>query len=290
MPCRTGVTRILRSVATEPVDHSRRRAGLWLLAVALVAALVIGAILWATNSDSTRKPDAAPPPPSTTPVSVLPPATPTPTTTTPKPRPKPKVPHDIVRAAAPTSFSFAGKGYTIKATVCGMEYVRPLDPPGEQHHTVCWVQHDFGHAPGTNGKGTTYMLGHAWGQDPEEVLNDISESAMRQVLKEKARGKTRDLPAVPESGMTTVPTYPVTALNHDVITLRTGNGTLRYKVRDAYAVSKEVAGYIRPLMTQSTPNRIVIITCGELHHYDYDYNIIVEAYLSSSKAAPKSKA
>ena len=66
-----------------------------------------------------------------------------------------------------------------------MAYVRPLDPPGEQHHTVCWVQHDFGFAPGSKGRGTTYVLGHSWAEDPLEVLNKVSETG-------DARGAARD--------------------------------------------------------------------------------------------------
>jgi hypothetical protein len=185
-----------------------------------------------------------------------------------------------VGAAGPSAFTYTAKHYTIKASVCGMENVRPLDPPGEQHHTVCWVQHDFGHAPGTNGRGTTYVLGHAWGQDPLEVLNKISETAMRDVLPEIDRG-TRQL-------ISGVVTYPVKHLDGDVITLRTATGVLKYTVRGAYAVAKSDAGYVQPLMNERTRNRVVIITCGELHHVDYDYNIIVSAYLTSSRSlAPR---
>jgi hypothetical protein len=178
-----------------------------------------------------------------------------------------------VAAAPPRRFSYRGKGYTIRASVCGMEYVRPLDPPGEQHHTVCWVQHDFGYAPGSNGRGTTYVLGHAWAQDAREVLNPVSEPAMRQVLAQHST-ESRD----------GIATHPVTALDGDVITLRTPHGVLRYTVRDAYAVAKSQAGNVRSLMAENTRHRVVIITCGELHHVDYDYNIVVEAYLSSSRA------
>jgi hypothetical protein len=263
----------------EPADHSRRRAAVILLATAVAALIVVAGVVWATQRDTKVKPAAAPLPT----VSVAP--TPTPSTPTPtaKPKPKPKpIPHDRVAAAAPAGFSYRGAGYTIKAGVCGMEYVRPLDPPGEQHHTVCWVQHDFGFAPGTNGQGTTYVLGHAWGQDPDEVLNKISSRATRQMLKLKAHNTTRAL-----SG---IPTYPITRLTGDVITLNTPNGQLRYTVRDAYAVAKEQAGYIKSLMAQDTANRVVLITCAELNHVDYDDNIIVEAYLSSSVASGKSKA
>lgn len=204
------------------------------------------------------------------------------TTPAPTPTPKPRrspVPHDFVAAAAPTSFSFRAPNYTIHAHVCGMEYVRPLDPPGEQHHTVCWVQHDFGFAPGSKARGTTYVLGHAWAEDPLEVLNKVSAQAMRQVLPMRAHNRSRLLAGVP--------VYPVTRLDGDAITLRTPTGVLTYTVRDAYAVAKEDAGNVAPLMDQSTRNRVVLITCGELHGVDYDYNVIVDAYLTSSKVQSK---
>jgi hypothetical protein len=181
-----------------------------------------------------------------------------------------------VAAAAPTSFTYSARHYSIRATVCGMAYVRPLDPPGEQHHTVCWVQHDFGFAPGSKARGTTYVLGHSWAEDRREVLNKVSETAMREVLPEVAHHKMHLI--------SNVATYPITRLDGDVITLLTPHGLLRYTVRGAFAVAKQDAGYVRPLMAQQTKNRVVIITCGELHGVDYDYNIIVDAFLTSSKA------
>lgn len=264
-------------IGAEPVDHSRRRAAVILLATALAAVLVVGAMVWLTQRGGDHKKVSAPLPTtiaSAPPVSTSPPPTPTPS-------PTKTVPHDHVAAAAPSSFRYRGHGFTIKADVCGMENVRPLDPPGEQHHTVCWVQHDFGFAPGTNGKGTTYVLGHAWGQDPLEVLNKISAPATKQMLKLKAHNKTRV-----RSGVTT---YPVTALTGDVLTLDTPHGQLRYTVRDAYAVSKLQAGSISSLMAENTPNRVVLITCAELNHVDYDDNIIVEAFLTSSVASGTAK-
>jgi hypothetical protein len=247
-----------------------RRRTVIVVAIA-TAALAVAVGLVVTHRGRSDAPAAAARPPSTSAA----PNTPAVPTQTPSAT---AVPHDVVAAAAPTSFRYAGKGYTIKATVCGMEYVRPLDPPGDQHSTVCWVQHEFGHAPGSSGKGTTYVLGHAWAQDPREVLNRLSEPATRQALQAKAHGTVTQ-----RNG---IPTYPVTALNGDVVTLRTAPGVLRYTVRDAYAVSKEQAGLVKSLMAQSTPNRVVIITCAELGHVDYDYNVIVEAYLSSSRATP----
>jgi hypothetical protein len=263
----------------ETPPPKRRRAPVIVISAALTAVVVVVGVLWATRS-SDHNHSAAEPPPSAHAASPSETASETATgTAQPKPaaatKPKP-VPHDVVAAAAPSTFAFTGASFSIRAHVCGMEYIRPLDPPGEQHHTVCWVQHDFGYAPASNGRGTTYVLGHAWGQDSLEVLNKISETAMRQVLPLRARGKTTDV-----SG---IPTYPVTKLNGYVVTLRTPTGVLRYTVKRAYAVAKPQAGDITSLMAEQTRNRVVIITCGELDHVDYDYNIVVEAYLTSSVA------
>ena len=265
-------------IADEPEGRSRRRAAVILLATALAAVLVVGAMVWLTQRGGTDKPVAAPTLPALTSAAPTTAAVPTPS---PTPTPTKTTPHDHVAAAAPSSFKYRGHGFTINADVCGMENVRPLDPPGEQHHTVCWVLHDFGFAPGTNGKGTTYVLGHAWGQDPLEVLNQISSRATKQMLTLKQHDKTKL-----RSGVTT---YPVTVLTGDTLTLNTPNGQLRYTVRDAYAVAKLQAGAITSLMNENTPNRVVLITCAELNHVDYDDNIIVEAYLSSSVASGKAK-
>ncbi len=266
----------------NPGTVGRRRRVL--LAAAVTAVALAGAVWVATRPHSSAPPAArANPPvaaPSTTPV-PRPAASRPVAAPTRRPAAKRRGPaHDRVAAAAPLGFTMRGSGFTIKADVCGMAYVRPLDPPGEQHHTVCWVQNDFGYAPGSSGRGTTYVLGHAWSRDPEEVLNKLSEAVMQQVLPMRAEGRTRML--------TGVPTYPVNALDGYVVTLRTPRGLLRYTVRDAYAVAKERAGLIQPLMNQNVRNRVVLITCGELHGVDYDYNIIVDAYLSSSVAASAS--
>ena len=260
---------------TEPTPpRNRRRPVLLGISVAVVAALAVTLVVVLNRDSGISSPAAkivgarvARPSPTRTPkVRATPTAVPA----------VPAVPHDFVAAAAPTSFTYAAPHYTIRANVCGMEYVRPLDPPGEQHHTVCWVQHDFGFAPGSKARGTTYVLGHSWAEDRLEVLNKISAPAMREVLPEVAHRRLHLI--------SNVATYPVTRLDGDVITLRTPAGTLRYTVRGAFAVSKADAGYVRPLMAQHTKNRVVIITCGELHGVDYDYNIIVNAFLTSARA------
>jgi hypothetical protein len=154
-----------------------------------------------------------------------------------------------------------------------MNYVRPLDPPGEQHHTVCWVQHNFGYPPGSAGRGTTYILGHAWSVDPLEVLNPVSRRVTAQVLRQH---RTRSLDGIR--------IHPATVLNGDVITLRTATGLLRYTVRSAYAVNKMQTGSISSLMDEHIRNRVVLITCAELHGFDYDYDVVVNAFLTASRA------
>jgi hypothetical protein len=168
----------------------------------------------------------------------------------------------------------AGPRFRIAAHVCPMPYVRPLDPPGEQHHTVCWVERDFGVAPGNPSRGTSYLLGHAWAEDPAEVLNPMSELAMRQVHLQHPRH---------ENG---VPIYPVTDLNGYTITLRTANGQLTYRVTRAFAVSKERAADVRSVMAEHTPNRVVLITCGVRNGVDVDVNVIAYATLVRAVATP----
>jgi hypothetical protein len=41
-------------------------------------------------------------------------------------------------------------------------------------------------------------------------------------------------------------------------------------------------------MDSSIKNRIVIITCAERNGVDYDYNVVVDAYLYSSQKIAKS--
>jgi hypothetical protein len=183
----------------------------------------------------------------------------------------PKIPHDAVAPAAPTAFEMKGAAFDIKASVCQMPNVRPLDPPGDQLHTVCWVESDFGVAPGSNAKGTSYVLGHAWAE-AQLVLNPLSEFAMKHVDEQHPLN---------EAG---VPTYPVKALNGYTITLRTAGGTLTYQVKRAFTVSKLQAGDVPSLMA-NTPKRVVLITCGVRDGRDIDVNVVAYAYLVSSRSA-----
>src|SRR4051794_34739459 len=203
--------------------HRRRKIVIAVVAVAVVAAGITTGVLLSDGPDH-KHPVAQHTPTAVAPLDTTTPTTPAPSTTS-----APPLPHEVVAAAAPTSFELKGASFDIKAHVCGMEYIRPLDPPGEQHHTVCWVREGFGVGPGTK-SGTTYVLGHAWGQDSNEVLNALSESAMKQVLKTKH--------PVPLDG---VDTWPVTSMNGYALTLKTPKGTLTYTVKRTYAVSKSQA-------------------------------------------------
>jgi hypothetical protein len=254
--------------ATTPTPRRARRAPLAGAAAVVAAAAVITGSVW-LHSGRTHHVAT----PATTPTRTAAPApTPAPTVTPTASRAaKPSEVPQAVAKAAPTTFEIKGPKFDIKAHMCGMNNVRPLDPPGEQHHTVCWVQAGFGVAPGSR-SGTTYVLGHSWAEDDQEVLNKLSEPATREVLHVKPHQA---------SG---VPIFPVKALNGYVLTLKTGRGILRYTVKDAYGVPKAQAADVKALMDEQTPNRVVIITCAELNGTDYDYNIIVDAYLTSSVA------
>ncbi|MCU1658317.1 MAG: hypothetical protein JWO57_2973, partial [Pseudonocardiales bacterium] len=232
--------------------------------VVVVAAIaVLAGIGYAALYRPARHPLAVPPatPPATAPSRPAP-------APAPEPAPvaavrRPVVPHQVVASAAPTTFEIKGSAFDIKATVCQMPYIRPLDPPGDQMHTVCWVRDSFGVAPGSKAQGTSYILGHAWAEAPL-VFNPMSEFAMRQV--DQLRPRT-------EHG---VPIFPVTNLNGYQIVLHTPHGVLTYRVTRAFAVAKARAGDVPSLMA-NTPNRVVLITCGVKNGVDVDVNVVVYA-------------
>lgn len=189
-------------------------------------------------------------------------------TPSPGPPAPPAPPHQFVAPAAPARFEISGPAFDITADVCQMENVRPLDPPGDQRHTVCWVREGFGVPPGSDSGGTSYILGHAWAKQPL-VFNPLSELAMREV--------TWQNPEM-QSG---VETFPIRALDGYRVVLRTPRGTLTYTVTRTFAVAKSRAADVGSLMA-NTPNRVVLITCGVKDGLDVDYNVIVDAYLASS--------
>ena len=232
-----------------------------LTAIAAVAIVALGVCLyvfWPTQRHSV----AAPPPPVTTTL----PASPTPT---PTPPPDPRRP---VAAAAPTSFVLTGPAFTVKAKVCPMDYVLPLDPPGDQFHTVCWVRNTFGVAPSYPSTGTSYVLGHAWAE-ADLVLNPLSTYATSFFT--GTNGRIEDGVAV----------FPVPQINGYTLTLGTPTGSLTYTVTETLLMAKEDAIKVKAIMSATTPDRVVLITCAVKNGKDLDDNVVVFASLTASTPA-----
>ncbi|MDT4926610.1 MAG: hypothetical protein QOG01_4323 [Pseudonocardiales bacterium] len=256
-------------MADSPIPEVARRPDRTIIA-ALACALVLGTaavVVYVTTRPSTGHPVVAAPAPT---ASTAPSPTPVALPVAP---PKPAVPHQYVAPAAPTAFTLTGPRFTIKADVCAMPPVFPLDPPGDQHHTVCWVTKGFGVAPGSNSR-TSYVLGHSWAPDRQEVLNRASAVATREIL----RVKPWHLPRA------TI--YPVKGLTGYRLVLKTKTGILTYRVHDTFGVPKTQLGYVKHVMNARVANRIVVITCAELHGVDYEYNVVLNAYLVSSVRKP----
>ncbi|MFN2561557.1 MAG: hypothetical protein ABR571_09725 [Jatrophihabitans sp.] len=224
--------------------------------------MALGALTWYLGS----RPDRSAPPAH----QALPPPVQLtqPRVSVPPTRPGP--PHDLVAPAAPTAFTLTGPRFTIKAHVCAMTNIRPYDPPGEQHHTICWVRGGFGVAPSSEQPATSYLFGHSWAPDAQEVLNKASTVATAELLHAH--------PAMRNG----VPVYPVHALDGYRLVLRTRTGTLIYRVRDVYGVRKNQLGFIRSWLDPTRPGRVVLTTCAERGGVDYDYNVVIEAYLAAS--------
>jgi len=252
----------MRAILTQ-----NRRLLLAVLVCALAAAATIVYLATRGHSD----PAAAANVPST-PASTPPPAA------TPKPRPKPPA-IEPVAPSAPIAFTMSGPKFTITTHVCSMANIIPYDPPGEQHHTICWVRSGFGVAPGTD-RATSYLFGHSWAEDDQEVLNKLSSLATQQVLRGRtARFANVTYGAYASAPHTTTPAYPVRELEGYTIRLRTHTGLLTYKVTSAYGVAKNQLGYLATWQNQHVRNRIVLTTCAEYAGRDYEYNIVVEASL-----------
>lgn len=248
----------------EPTQNapSRRRRRFTIAAACGVAVALVAVLSYVFTRPDGHRAAAAPKPTVTTSTAPTPSATPSST-----------VPREPVAAARPTSFTFTGPRFTIKGHVCPMANIRPYDPPGEQHHTICWVRSGFGVAPSSTQPATSYLFGHAWAQDSQEVLNKASSLATEEILSghpHMAYG---------------VPVYPVHSADGYRLVLRTKTGTLTYVVRSAWAVRKNQLGFIKSWLNPKVPGRVVLTTCAERGGRDYDYNVIWEAYLYSSVSA-----
>jgi len=247
-----------------------RRARWLSAACALLAAVALA--VWLNQSDPTPRkhlytptPVAGPPPPAIAiaPVAVV--------------RSRPKSP-----AKQLSSFVFTGPKFTINANLCTMANIRPYDPPGDEHHNVCWVTGGYGGPPGSLDR-TTFLFGHAWAEDSREVLNKASALATREFLGAKPiqmRSVPPDADYVPFHSTTQV--FPVMSLNGYKIILTTAHATSTYQVGSAYGVRKNLLGDVASWENTRVPKRLVLTTCAELNGVDYDYNVIINADLIST--------
>ncbi|MEO8691570.1 MAG: hypothetical protein ABI397_02175 [Candidatus Saccharimonas sp.] len=141
-------------------------------------------------------------------------------------------------------------------------------------NTAYWVEDSLGTAPGSDANKSTFILGHAWGED-FRVFNTMSNRALdgldfAQVKKDKG------------CGVSPRAVYDITTLNDDVAMVSTEKGSLSYVVYKAFAVCKDNIAKI-PSIWQPIPNRLVLIACAtSADGLDYDYNIVVYAQLESS--------
>jgi hypothetical protein len=245
-------------------DHIAKKVVLAAAAALAIGAGVLVAFLL-SSSGGTHRPASAPTRVLTSPTTSAPALSPAAAAS------PAALPHDVVPPAPPTSFVLTGARFTIRGHVCAMANIRPYDPPGDQHHTICWVRSGFGVPPSSAQPATTYLFGHAWAEDPQEVLNKESALATSEILRARPH---------PVDG---VPVYPIRSLVGYHLVLRTSTGTLTYRVGAAWAVRKDQLGFITSWLDPRVPNRVLLTTCAELHGVDYPYNVIVDASLMSSR-------
>lgn len=179
----------------------------------------------------------------------------------------------VNKGAAPGgvgSFTMDGPAAITGATYDSMPYELPLNPAGPQDTMVRWVT-GWGQSPTTPEKGTTYVLGHAWGQQ-KLVFNPISE------LVTATADMNAPVTVLGDEGVT-VRRFNSTALNGSKITMSDGTGAREWVVDTAYLVDKDEAAYDTQLVDETIPGRIVLIACSVDGSQDLDYNVIVEGHL-----------
>lgn len=182
-------------------------------------------------------------------------------TTSRKPAPAP---------AGTGTFSMTGPAPISGATYDSMPYVLPLNPAGPQATMVRWVD-GWGESPATAEDGTTYVLGHAWGQQ-QLVFNPISEFVTAAV-------DMNNPTPVPSTNETPMQRFETDALDGSVITMKGAKGERQWVVDTAYLVDKYKAGFDKNLVNEHKPGRIVLIACSVAGSQDLGYNVVVEGHL-----------
>ncbi|MBU5654993.1 sortase [Corynebacterium aurimucosum] len=170
------------------------------------------------------------------------------------------------------TFEMDGPATITGATYDSMPFVVPLNPAGPQDTMVRWVD-GWGQSPATAEQGTTYVLGHAWGQQ-KLVFNPFSEVVTANV----------DLnnPTIVEGldGMD-VQRFSTPVLNGSHIRMTSDDGVGReWIVDNAFLVDKEALGSDADLMNTEAPGRIVLIACAVDGSTDLEYNVIVTGHLA----------
>ena len=158
------------------------------------------------------------------------------------------------------------------ATYDSMPFVVPLNPAGPQATMVRWVE-GWGESPATAEQGTTYVLGHAWGQQ-KLVFNPFSEVVTANV----------DLTApttVEGLDGVQVQRFATSTLNGSHIRMTSPDGAGReWVVDNAFLIPKTQFGSDADLMDTEVPGRIVLVACAVDGYTDLDYNVIVTGHLA----------
>ena len=170
------------------------------------------------------------------------------------------------------TFEMDGPATITGATYDSMPFVTPLNPAGPQATMVRWVD-GWGESPATAEQGTTYVLGHAWGQQ-KLVFNPFSEVVTANV----------DLGApttVEGLDGVQVQRFTTSTLNGSHIRMTSADGAGReWIVDNAFLVGKDQLGSDADLMNTEVPGRIVLIACAVDGYTDLDYNVIVTGHLA----------
>lgn len=170
------------------------------------------------------------------------------------------------------TFEMDGPATITGATYDSMPFVTPLNSAGPQATMVRWVD-GWGQSPATAEQGTTYVLGHAWGQQ-KLVFNPFSEVVTANV----------DLGApttVEGLDGVQVQRFTTSTLNGAHIRMTSADGAGReWIVDNAFLVGKEQLGSDADLMNTEVPGRIVLIACAVDGYTDLDYNVIVTGHLA----------
>ena len=144
-----------------------------------------------------------------------------------------------VAPAAPTAFTLTGRKFTIKAHVCAHGRRAPARPARRAAPHGLLGEDGFGVAPGSHA-ATTYVLGHAWAPDPQEVLNRLSAAPPAKCCTRSRTSRRRaDLPGARAGRYEADPAHPGRRLTY----------TVQQGVRRAQAG----LGSVKSAMNQSYP-------------------------------------